>query len=87
MYELTLYLRLLTKDFLRILEAKVSPSKNRVLKCAILDGILDYKSYFEQLNLSMSGLVPNAKGGEHDVNHSWRFVTRADPCLVIDILL
>jgi hypothetical protein len=45
-----------------------------------MDGTLDYKSYFEQFQLSWSGLVPNVRGGEPDVNHSWRFIAREEPC-------
>lgn len=48
-----------------------------------MDGTLDYKSYFEQFRLSLSGLVPNVRGGEPDVNHSWRFIAREEPCLPI----
>ena len=79
---LSLLLHLPTKllqDFLSILETKVMPSKGREMRCCILKGTLNYKAFFEQLDISISGLVPNAKGGEPDVNHSWRFIAREEP--------
>ncbi|CAK9020941.1 Uncharacterized protein SCF082_LOCUS41764 [Durusdinium trenchii] len=70
---------LVLEDFLSILETKVMPSKGREMRCCILKGTLNYKAFFEQLDISISGLVPNAKGGEPDVNHSWRFIAREEP--------
>lgn len=48
-----------------------------------LVGSLDYKTWFDQLQLNISGLVPNARatsGDETRVNHSWRFVRRSEAC-------
>lgn len=48
----------------------------------MLDGSFDFKSYYEQLGIQVSGLVPNARakdGDETRVNHSWRFMRRCDP--------
>lgn len=70
------------KDFLKILDAQITPSKGRILKNAMLDGSFDFKSHFDQLGIQISGLVPNARakdGDETRVNHSWRFMCRRDP--------
>ena len=70
------------KDFLKILDAQITPSKGRILKNAMLDGSFDFKSYYQQLSIQISGLVPNARakdGDETRVNHSWRFMRRSDP--------
>lgn len=72
---------LLAKDFLEILNLKVTPVKGRQLQNAMLEGAFDYKSWLGQLGLSMTGLVPNARAVDKDetrVNHCWRFVRRCD---------
>ena len=74
----------MAKDFLKILDTKVSPVKGRELKNGMLEGTWDYKTWVEQLGLQISGLVPNARavgGDEHRVNHSWRFIRRCDTCV------
>lgn len=71
------------KDFLKILDSQIRPSRGRVLKNCMLTGSLDFKGYFDSYNLQVSGLVPNARaktGDETRVNHSWRFIRRCDPC-------
>ena len=73
------------KDFLKILDAQINPSRGRVLKNAMLHGSLDFKGFYHQYGLNISGLVPNARaktGDETRANHSWRFVRRCDSCLL-----
>ena len=71
------------KDFLNILNDQVKPSKGRALRNAMLMGSFDYKQHYDQYNLQVSGLVPNARaknGDETRVNHCWRFLRRGDTC-------
>lgn len=79
---LQLLSRMATQDFLKVLDTQFKPSKGRELRNCMLHGSLDFKGYFEQYNLQVSGLVPNARAKEGDetrVNHSWRFIRRCDP--------
>lgn len=69
------------EDFEDIIKARITPSRGRVMRTEILDGALDFKKYYEQLGLNISGLVPNPRGDEHHVNHCWRFVRRCDSWL------
>ncbi|CAK9118245.1 unnamed protein product [Durusdinium trenchii] len=45
-------------------------------KC--LRGAHNWQKYYDQYGVSISGLVPNPKGQETEVNHCWRFIRRAD---------
>ena len=72
------------QDFLKILDTQIKPSRGRVLKNDMLTGSLDFKTYYDQLGIQLSGLVPNARaktGDETRVNHSWRFVRRCESYL------
>lgn len=74
------------QDFLKILDAQIKPSRGRELKNDMLSGSLDFKTYYEQLGIQVSGLVPNARaktGDETRVNHSWRFVRRCESYLFL----
>jgi len=74
------------QDFLKILDAQIRPSRGRELKNGMMHGSLDFKTFFDQFGIQVSGLVPNARaktGDETRVNHSWRFVRRCESYLFL----
>ncbi len=71
-----------SQDFVQIIKQKVTPCRGRELIAEILHGAHDWKTYYEQYGIYVSGLVPNPHkkdASEMSVNHCWRFVRRADP--------
>lgn len=67
------------QDFVDIIKAKVQPSRRRELRAEVLEGAHNWQKYYDQYGVSISGLVPNPKGQETEVNHCWRFIRRAEP--------
>ena len=57
----------------------VTPARKRTLHAEVLEGSLNWKKYYEQYGVHMSGLVPNPhRKAEQEVCHCWRFIRRAD---------
>ena len=64
---------------MKIIKQKVQPPRNRELRAEVLAGAHNWKQYYEQNGIHISGLVPNPRGHEHVVNHCWRFIRRSVP--------
>ena len=64
------------KDFVKLILEKVTPSRKRELRAEILTGSLNWKQYYDQYEIQMSGLVPR-KNSNLSVNHCWRFIRRS----------
>ena len=54
----------------------MAPGRQRELRAEVLEGTHDWQKFYNQYAIGISGLVPNVKGHEPDVNHCWRFVRR-----------
>lgn len=66
------------QDFVEIIKAKIIPSRKREFRAEVFEGAHNWQKFYSQYGVNVSGLVPNARGGEPDVCHCWRFVRRAD---------
>ena len=62
--------------FMKRLSSNVHPSRNCRLHVERLHALYDFKSFFARLEIAVSGLTPHHL--EPHVNHSWRFIRRAD---------
>eukprot|EP00969_Alexandrium_andersonii_P351845 15436344-Alexandrium_andersonii.AAC.1 len=65
-----------SEAFIKTVQNLVSPGTGRALLVEKMDYAYDWTSWFGNLGITMSGLVPSSK--EHSVNHDWRFVRRSD---------
>ena len=65
------------EDFVSIIHQKIKPSRKRELRAEILTGSLNWKAYYDQYDIYMSGLVKGPKSTS-SVNHCWRFIRRSD---------
>lgn len=67
----------LLQDFVSVVKQKIQPVRKRELRAEVLQGGLDFKDYYHQLGIYVSGLVSN-RNPDHTMNHCWRFVRRSD---------
>ena len=66
------------EDFVEAIRRLVKPTRNRKLIVEVLTGSLNFKMYLEELDVVITGLVPNPKAGQMQTNHCWRFVRRME---------
>ena len=71
------------QDFVQIIRDRVTPARKRSLHAEVLDGSLNWKQYYDQYGVHLSGLVPNPHNkSEQEVCHCWRFIQREDSRLI-----
>ena len=63
----------------------VVPTRNRKLIVEVLTGALNFKVYLEDLEVVVTGLVPNPRAGQMQTSHCWRFVRRMESWFVIPL--
>jgi len=64
------------EEFLQVIKENLTCQKGMVLHAEQIHGVHDWNTYFEPLNMQVSGLTPTL--GHGNVNHVWRVVRRVD---------
>ena len=64
------------QEFCGRIKASVKPCRGRKLICETLDSVWDWKTFFQPLEIQVSGIA--ASPSKRDVCHSKRFVSRMD---------
>ena len=66
------------QDFANIIMKNVTPARKRSLHAEVLDGCLNWKTFYEQYGVHLAGLVRGHNKSEDEVCHCWRFIQRSD---------
>jgi hypothetical protein len=62
------------QGFVDVIQKKMTGARGRKLEAEVIPEGLDFKSWFDKLNINVAGLVTTAN--EEFVPHSFRFVKR-----------
>ena len=66
------------ENYLAVIRKNVAPVKGRELKVQVMTVAFNFKAWFHQTGVSISGLTPNPRAGQIEVIHCWRLVARKD---------